>query len=303
MLIVFTGLVIAVGLCGRQYSACQREAAVVEELRLIGAKVNVVPKSNSFLDQQFFGTLSLPAYHVELEFDDWRAQLDLLRQLTHVHKLEGTPQEDDLSEFAFLTELRTLEIYCWYTKSLRGIESLEKLEELSLSDSDAIENLDPLTGLENLKTIYTSWEDAGDLCVSSEVIASLKNLQQFDVKGCELESVAAFSNLANLEKISIEFTWGQMTGIENLVGVPALREVSLPNAGDLGNLDCFSQMPNLEKLLLFECNSLKKVEGIMNLKNLQELYLLNCHPDIDETPLEQLKTLTRKKVTVSDLGQ
>lgn len=295
-MIVVTVLAIALGLLTRQYAACQREAAVVEELSLLGVTVTTVPKSDSDWDQRWCGKLALPAYHVKLKFDDLDDQLDLLRQLTHVHKLEGTPQSDDLSNFAFLTELRSLEIYCWHIKSLNGIEGMRKLELLSLSDSDALRNLEPLKGLENLKTIYTSWEDAGYLRVSSEIIASLKSLQHFELKGCELESVSAFSNLVHLETINVEFSDEPITGVENQVNVPALREIGLSNVSTLENLDSFAEMPNLEKIFLSELSSLKNIDGISNLKKLKVLSLYGCHPELDRTPLDRLKTLTRTRV-------
>lgn len=299
-MIVVTVLAIALGLLTRQYAACQREAAVVEELGLLGVTVTTVPKSDSDWDQRWCGKLALPAYHVKLKNDYLDEQLDLLRQLAHVHNIEGAPltedNDNDLSDFAFLTELRSLEINCWYIKSLNGIEGMRKLEILSLSDSDGLRNLEPLKGLENLKTIYTSWEDAGHLRVSSEVIASLKSLQHFEVHGCELESVSAFSNLVHLETINVDYSKGPITGVENLVNVPALREISLPKVSTLENLDSFADMPNLEKIFLSDLGSLKNIDGISNLKKLKVLYLLRCHPELDRTPLDRLKTLNRTRV-------
>ena len=299
LLIVFTVLIFVVGVLSRQYAACQREAAVVEELKLLGVNVTAIPKSNSIWDQQLCGKFALPAYHVNLKYEKWNAQLKLLRELAHVHKIEGEPQGEDLSELAFLTELRCLEIYCWHTKSLKGIEGMRKLELLGLSDSDAIRNFKPLKDLENLKTSYTSWEDAGYLRVSSEVIASLKSLQHFELKGCELESVSAFSNLVHLETINIEFADEPITGFENLVNVPSLREIGLPNVPTLEDLDCFAQMPNLEKIYLYNVNSLKNIDGISNLKKLKWLRFVNCHPELNCTPLEHFKTFTKTGNVVS----
>ncbi len=156
-----------------------------------------------------------------------------------IRNFDGTQGVPDLSEFTNLEGLGMKG--CEYSDNLNFINTAsENLEELYINSVKGIKELPNLSKFDNLEFINISDSDFENV----DSIADLDNLVEFYASNCNLESLPDLSNTklktikADENRIreipelpymieSIDFSYNEITSVENLVGLSELRYVIL----------------------------------------------------------------------------
>ena len=170
---------------------------------------------------------------------------------------------------AFLKELpwlKYLKIDGKFKKTeYKAVEFLKNLESLSFGDHEAFE-ID-FSNMKNLKSYFSPIKHSSHPILCSETIEYLGTVTN-------LETFAPFSALINLKELYI-----MAKKMKNLSGIEALRNLrSL--AIDYGrNIESFSLLEKLdilEKLSLYGCNKLARLDHVSKIKNLKCLWFDGC---------------------------
>ncbi|WP_062057696.1 hypothetical protein [Aquimarina longa] len=108
--------------------------------------------------------------------------------------------EKDLTKLSSLTNLKSLSFATAKIKSLKGIETLTSLENLSLGGVRSLTDISDITALQNLKHLEF------DICWKLKdfsPIGELKKLRELELLDCKnLESIKFVKNLPNLKRLS-----------------------------------------------------------------------------------------------------
>lgn len=142
--------------------------------------------------------------------------------------------------------------------NIRGIETLKKLESLSIWNSN-IEKIDSLVNFPCLKKLsFGSYQyDAGNKISQIQGLESLRNLEQ------------------------LNFSFNNISEIRNLDNLPKLRKLYLSH-NKIKEIKGLDKLQNLEVLYL-DGNFISEVKGLSNLINLEELELSgNCISNTDK---------------------
>ena len=138
---------------------------------------------------------------------------------------------------------------------LQLIRYLRNSREIDISGNLEINNLAPLSEMDNLRSLNCSHTLIDDLTP----LRSLSKLQTLDITGCPVET------------------------LEPLLYVSALQEIDAAYT-ELRNVEVVENLKNLETLNLAHTG----VDSLPNLKNLQNLRTL----ELDATPLQSVDSLT-----------
>ena len=183
----------------------------------------------------------------------------------------------DLTPLSELTGLTSLNVRTWGLASLEGIETLTRLEYLSLDGQEAtFSSLDPLGSLTELRSlrlpIYAS---------TLEIYADLTPLANCTkLESLELDhKIADLSPLAGLTQlVSLDISDGYMglsgyQTLEPLSGLENLASLSLRNY-NIRNLSGLEGAHALQNLYIETQNQLTDISALRNLENLTNVTLI-----------------------------
>ncbi|CAI0543577.1 unnamed protein product [Linum tenue] len=204
-------------------------------------------------------------------------QLARLRKLvlyafeTDGHHLSSREQFLDVSGLRDIEELLIFG-YKQLTK-VYGLEKLETLRSLSISDCTSVRELPDLSGLKNLKNLNI---------VDCSSIAQLPNLSRFvNLKSLQISRCTRLSEVKGLERLEwLEYlsmsgcSWikelPDLSGLENVVTLDISGCTGLTEVVGLENLEA------LQALQMANCKSIKQLPDLSGLKHLRELDITGC---------------------------
>lgn len=204
-------------------------------------------------------------------------------------KLDGAAvQLPDYEDIAALSNLKKLSLCTHGLQSLKGLEAMTNLEELTLYDDApqcAYSDTDPLSGLTQLQTLVLPAQENAAHPLDLSGLKELTALRTLESPCC----VKDLAPLAGLEKLAIFSAQlapeiKDLSALEKLV---QLKELRLESLGDY-----------------WEQSGLQDISALGQLKNLQTLCLTgDCIADL--SALGKLSTLTHLELTgnsISDLS-
>ena len=168
----------------------------------------------------------------------------------------------DLSPLSDLTAMESLHLSNAEITDLSPLTGMSHLEELYLTDGDLpyskISDLSPLSGLTELETLrIPSVSEIGDL----SPLSGLTALKTLAVNGIsysgigKITSLEPLGDLKNLEVINLNVDSETGVDLTPLAGLAHLRELTLGGAVHMDSLEVFSNMTEMEELVLHATNS------------------------------------------------
>ncbi|MEW7280386.1 leucine-rich repeat domain-containing protein [Aquimarina sp. 2201CG1-2-11] len=177
-----------------------------------------------------------------------------LKRLRLFIDIEPEPEDTIAIDVSTITNIETLELWCYFSIEFIGIEHLQKLKNLTLYGN--LKNT-RLETLHNLK--YLRLDEDTDI----NEIHSIKSLKTLVLEVSEESKIDTLEQFPNLENLNI-------TGTANIdIGkLNKLKILRIQGESNLTNTTCFDNVPNLEKLDLGYCNiaEVKNLEKLTNLK-------------------------------------
>ena len=168
----------------------------------------------------------------------------------------------DLSPLSGLAAMESLHLSNAEIADLSPLTGMSHLEELYLTDGDLpyskISDLSPLSGLTELETLrIPSVSEIGDL----SPLSGLTALKTLAVNGIsysgigKITSLEPLGDLKNLEVINLNVDSETGVDLTPLAGLAHLRELTLGGAVHMDSLEVFSNMTEMEELVLHATNS------------------------------------------------
>ncbi|CAN6561753.1 unnamed protein product [Malus baccata var. baccata] len=155
---------------------------------------------------------------------------------------------------------------------------LEKLKFLNLSHSRYLRQSPDFSKLPNLEQLVL--QDCKSLLNIDRSIGQLEKLVSVDLKDCLLRDLPeSFYKLTSIETLDLTGC-SNFENLEDLAGnvlLEKLKFLYLGYCNRLIRLPDFSKIPNLERLILEDCNSLSEIHSVVRLKKLKYLSLANCN--------------------------
>ncbi|CAL1358627.1 unnamed protein product [Linum trigynum] len=166
----------------------------------------------------------------------------------------------------------------WLTK-VEGLEKLESLESLCMSNCTSIRELSCGAGLKNLKDLQL------DGCTQLTKVSGLERLESLDflnMSGCRaMEELPSLSMLSSLTTLNIE-GWTQLNEVVQLDTSESLRLLSMGGCTSIKELE-LSGLFDLETLIIDGCTQLAEVTGMEGLQQLEWVDMSSC-PSLEELP-------------------
>ena len=168
----------------------------------------------------------------------------------------------DLSPLSDLTAMESLHLSNAEITDLSPLTGMSHLKELYLTDGDLpdskISDLSPLSGLTELETLrIPSVSEISDL----SPLSGLTALKTLAVNGIsysgvgKITSLEPLKNLKNLEVINLNVDSETGVDLTPLAGLAHLRELTFGGAIQMDSLEVFSNMTEMEELVLHATNS------------------------------------------------
>ncbi len=251
----------------------------------------------------------------DMVFDSWSEMEDYKANYWYeLDRVEPSPEQFDLSDLKYFTELNTLVLEYQNIEELpdlshlplrrvsfahneiediSGLEECRSLELLWISDNP-IEELDALQGMDKLESLDVAFTGVDDLTpVISDTLESLY------CNHTEVSDYAFLAQCAGLKDVRVsDFT---MKDAEYLAGLPGMENLSFFDS-KVSSLLPFKEMENLKGLELAGNKSLTTLEGIEYLTELSYLGLSGTN--VTELPkdlsLERLNVLELTATGVTD---
>lgn len=208
-----------------------------------------------------------------------------LARFRGLKKLEGV----SAWELSYLEEIELESIGGYFHSPANVLEYIKKPE--MIKEIVYTSSVNSLQGLELFPNLERLTIEGSDLTEIKEVVA-VKNLKHLTLNNFDdLRDFSVFSVLGNLESLRIESeTLKDLGFIENM---NQLRKLEVADAAII-SVDALTSRPELETLVIENCDELKDlsgVTGLVNLKNLSIELPYNC-PEPDLGRLIQLESLT-----------
>ena len=207
-----------------------------------------------------------------------------------------------IDPLAPLTQLKRLYIKCSCGETgLAAIAGMTNLESFTLTNSD-VSDLEPLTGLVNLKELRIDWYelDSGEpprYIHDITPLAGLTNLLTLSIRGQLLSDLSPLAGLTRLAVLELEDN--RIDDIDPLAGLTELQQLILRynNVKDLGPLS------GLQALLFLTLagNPVEDFTPLFPLVSLQEL-VLYTNPPIPCSQLDELEEALPDTSVVAECG-
>lgn len=233
-------------------------------------------KSNPNIDLRFYGKYSEEQIEWSLLSSVERLQIDLwetkeLKQVSQLTKLKrfgitkNVKSSVSLKILESLTNLQTL--YTSISKDIQAIGGLNQLHFLSLREIKT-ENLDFLTKLENLNTVWLSLGSYDNFKAIGK-IKNLKKLSLHQVRGFDnINANEALAKCENLEALQLQ----DLKNIQTLHFLTNLKSLKYLQMEGLKNIETYKPILNctsLETFLAYNCKPTdKSLKGLANVKNI-----------------------------------
>ncbi|RXZ83678.1 hypothetical protein EBB07_04655 [Paenibacillaceae bacterium] len=225
-----------------------------------------------------------------LQLNGWMTiEMKYLSFFPHLNrvKLRVPDSIENFQSFGKLEQLEELSVQGKGLESLEGIAGLSKLVRLELSDTQ-ISGFGALETMERLESL--TLRDTKGL-TSASPIAGMTQLKELTLEGDELFNLLDIQNLRQLESLTIYDT--ATKDISFAASLPELHYLSLKRNNKLGNLAPLAGLSKVEHLQL-DANYADKVDALSGMTNLRTLELSGAN---SLAPLKALKKL--QKLTVS----
>ncbi|MBD5551469.1 MAG: leucine-rich repeat domain-containing protein [Lachnospiraceae bacterium] len=172
-----------------------------------------------------------------------------------------------------MPQLKSLGISDAKLLDLNGIEVLEKLEKLSVTDCGELKDMkavESLTGLKEL-TLERPYD------CEEPSLAGLTGLESLSLKS--FRSCDFLQNMTNLKKLSLQ-SCGLPEGID-LSGLTQLKEFQCTSSLDKGSFAFISGITSLESVNMKGITTYEDISGIFMLPNLEKLDISGAECEID----------------------
>jgi len=190
------------------------------------------------------------------------SNLEPLKNLKHLKKLNLRNNDlTDLSPLALLTNLTYLNIH----------------------SNLIITSIQPLSGLENLRTLIMAYVPIGD---EITLLENFKHLVHLNLRGCDVTDLEPIFQLENLEYLNLHSNpeISSTTSLKNLSNLKALILANIP-VGD--SIETLSNLPQIEYLNLRKAN----LTDIQSLTKLTRLEYLNLHSNPEIQSIEPIRAM------------
>jgi hypothetical protein len=193
-----------------------------------------------------------------------------------------------------LTNLRSLNLYgAADITSLEPLRGLRSLMSLELSDSPDIANLEPLKGLTSLSSLNLY----GYTGISSlETLKGLTNLSSLTLSRVRATSLEPLKSLTKLKSLDLWFAIN-ITSLEPLTSLTNLSSLDLTGATGITSLEPLNGLTNLSSLDLTGATGITSLEPLKGLTNLSSLELQRATGITSLEPLKGLTELTSLNLT------
>lgn len=162
------------------------------------------------------------------------------------------------------------------------IRHLRSSREIDISDNLDIENLSPLSEMDNLRSLDCAHTLIDDLTP----LRSLSRLQTLDITGCPVESLAPLRYISALREIDAAFT-----SVSKVKVLANMRNLEILNLAQT-HVDSLPDLKNQQHLRTLELNGtpLQNIDSLASLSGLTNLNIAKC-PVKDFVPLAKLTAL------------
>ncbi|CAN1325950.1 Disease resistance protein L6 [Linum perenne] len=224
----------------------------------------------------------------ELSLDDCCAleQLPSLWDLTKLQQLEISCCQL-LSKFCVLSEVGEPTSNLAFT-GLLNLPEMERSDYLELGNRRGLETLELLECL-----TITNCTSLGKL----SSLSGLKNLKKLEINACfHLNDLTGLEKLEFLQCLSLN----DCTLIKNLPGLSGLKrlqELDISNCTQLTEIEGLEGMESLIHLYMSQCTSIKELPNLSGLKLFSSLDISGCTQLAEVTGLEKLTSLKSLEMT------
>lgn len=257
-------------------------------------------------------TLRLPAFlcnirKLEINLNNvntiyWDGNFSNIENLTinNVETLSNFKITENLNHLKSLSLIGSLR-YDYFTnklnsfKRIEGLDSLSKLENLTLKNCEGLEIINFSPNLESLRSVFFEYESpwGPNIITNSNLkeingISFLKKLDILCLKGCtNLEKLEFKSVMTNLKKLNINFgeldrnpisyeNGPKLKAIEGLEFLINLKELELINCTRLEPIICKSTLKSITDLKVSNL-SIKTFNNFQHFTSLKTLGLFSCY--------------------------
>ncbi len=203
-----------------------------------------------------------------------------------------------LADLDGLTGLKKLR-YLWFRdcgqlKRLEGLKDLPALETIDLSGCASLENVDGLAGSKRIRSVKLN---GCSTLNNLDGLKGLRGLNEISLSGCgSLKNLDGLQGLRDITTISID-NCGSLENVDALGGMKKIRKLNLTNCGKLRdvkglksikgltelvindirfeNLDTFSELVQLETIVLSSSNGISKLKDLSGLNKMTKLLELD----------------------------
>lgn len=247
-----------------------------------------------------------------------------LKRLRLFIDIEPEPEDTIAIDVSTITNIETLELWCYFSVELIGIEHLQKLKNFTLYGNlkntrlDTLHNLkylrldedtdiNEIRSIKSLKTLVLEASEESKI----DTLEQFPNLENVKISGTSKINLGKLSKIKVL-KIQLDFNFTNTICFDNLTSLEKL-DLSCCNITHVNNLE---KLTNLKILDLSENGTIENIDGLRNLKKLEELNLydnkisdisvLNTLPCLTEVNLESneldkkefLKQLNKPEIAI-----
>lgn len=230
-----------------------------------------------------------------------------LKRLRLFIDIEPEPKDTITLDISVLTNLETLEFWCYFSIEFIGIEHLKQLKNFTLYGNLKNTRLDTLGNL-----TYLRLDEDTDI----NEIRSIKSLKTLVLEISEESQINTLEQFPNVENVKIsgisKINLGKLNTLKVLVvqcdlnvadtaffdGIPNLEKLDL-SCCNMTHLQNLEKLTNLKVLDLSENGTIENIEGLKDLKKLEQLNLYS-NKITDISILNTLPNL--KEVNLADNG-
>ncbi len=240
--------------------------------------------------QQFDGYHLIPndsgiGYKMVLE-GAWRPQYKkaILKQNVTGLRLSHSNgwKETNILFIVDLVTLRDLEIYSWDITDASPIESLPKLEKISL-ECNYRKPINFAT-FQHLQYCFLRWRPKADS------LFSLSSLKALNIVNYPYEDLIPLKNLTQLTKLQL--TSNKLKGLNGVKNLELLTSLDLYKCTKLESLKGIQDTRQLTKLEVESCTKIEDLEPLSTLIKLTKASLNNCGKLQSLLPLKSCTNLT-----------